>query len=340
MKGRKWVISMQLSILDQALISEGMTAQDALHASMELAKLGDRLGYKRYWMAEHHDLLGLACPSPDVMLGIIGAKTNTIRIGSGAVLLPHYKPFKVAETYNLLATLYPNRVDLGIGRAPGGSAEVTMALSNNFLENVRKMPDSLDDLLRFLHAEFPENHMYAKVKPSPVPQTAPKPWLLGTSEKSAILAAEKGMAYTFGHFMSDNDGPSIVKKYVNDFSTGYGSINPEAIVTVSVICAETTEEAEDLAMSSQLWNVLRAKGEDVGIPTIEEAKNYPYTEEERASITKAKRKMIIGDPQEVKRGLREIQKLYNVNELMIVTITHRLEAKLKSYELIAGEERP
>lgn len=326
---------MQFSILDQAPISEGMTAQDALQASIKLAKLSESLGYTRYWMAEHHDLSGLACPSPDVMLGIIGAKTSTIRIGSGAVLLPHYKPFKVAETYNLLATLYPDRVDLGIGRAPGGSAEVTMALSDNFLENVRKMPDTLDDLLRFLHNDFPKNHMYAKIKPSPVPQTPPKPWLLGTSEKSAILAAEKGMAYTFGHFMSDNDGPSIVRKYINDFSVGHGSSKPEVIVTVSVICAETTEQAEDLAMSSQLWNVKRAKGEDIGIPTIEEAKKYPYTEEELALIEKSKRKMIIGNPQEVKHRLKEIQKLYNVNELMIVTITHSLEAKMKSYELIS-----
>lgn len=329
---------MQLSILDQAPISAGMTAQDALHASIELAKLGDKLGYRRYWMAEHHDLSGLACPSPDVMLGIIGAKTSTIRIGSGAVLLPHYKPFKVAETYNLLATLYPGRVDLGIGRAPGGSAEVTMALSDNFLGNVRKMADSLDDLLGFFHHDFPKAHIYAKVKPSPVPQTPPKPWLLGTSEKSAILAADKGMSYTFGHFMSDNDGPAIVRKYVDNFSVGYGSDKPEVIVTVSVICAETTKEAEDLGLSGQLWHILRAKGEDVGIPTVEEAKSYPYSVEERALIEKSRRRMIIGNPLEVKHQLKQIQKLYNVNELMIVTITHSIAAKLRSYELIAQEE--
>lgn len=134
----------------------------------------------------------------------------------------------------------------------------------------------------------------------------PQPWLLGTSEKSANLAADKGMAYTFGNFMSDNDGPSIVGKYYRDFSVGLGSSKPEAIVTVSVICAETTEEAEELAMSGQLWIVKRAKGEDVGIPTIEEAKNYAYTEEELVLIEKSKRKMIIGNSQEVKRRLKEI----------------------------------
>ncbi|ASN07324.1 LLM class flavin-dependent oxidoreductase [Virgibacillus necropolis] len=328
---------MQLSILDQAPISAGMTAQDALHASTELARIGDRLGYTRYWMAEHHDLSGLACPSPDVMLGIIGAKTTSIRIGSGAVLLPHYKPFRVAETYNLLATLYPRRVDLGIGRAPGGSAEVTMALSDNFLENVRKMPDMLDDLLRFLNDDFPKDHMYAKIRPSPVPKSSPNPWLLGTSEKSAVLAAQKGMAYTFGHFMSNQDGPSIVRKYVNGFSKKYELRKPKVIVTISVICAETTEEAEKLALSGQLWSVKRAKGEDIGIPTVEEAKNYSYTADDLALIKKAKNKMIIGNPKEVKLQLEEIQKTYDVNELMIVTITHSTKAKLKSYELIAKE---
>lgn len=331
---------MHLSILDQAPISVGMTALDALHASIELAELGDRLGYSRFWMAEHHDLSGLACPSPDVMLGIIGAKTSNIRIGSGAVLLPHYKPFKIAETYNLLATLYPDRVDLGIGRAPGGSAEVTMALSDNFLENVRNMPDSLDNLLHFLHNNFPKNHMNAKINPSPVPKTPPKPWLLGTSEKSAILAAEKGMAYAFGHFMSAHEGPAIVRKYINDFSGEQGSSKPEVIVTVSVICAETSEEAEELALSGKLWSVKRAKGEDVGIPTVEEAKDYPYSPEEFDSIKKSKQKTIIGNPQEVKHQLESLQKLYNANELMIVSLTHSTKAKLKSYQLIAKEMIP
>lgn len=141
---------MKLSILDQSPISTGKTSRNALNASVDLARLGDELGYTRYWIAEHHDFSGLACPNPDVMLGIIGAQTEQIRIGAGAVLLPHYKPYRVAETYNLLATLYPGRIDLGIGRAPGGSAEASMALSGNFLENVRHMPEKLDELLQFL----------------------------------------------------------------------------------------------------------------------------------------------------------------------------------------------
>ncbi|MFZ3576689.1 LLM class flavin-dependent oxidoreductase [Virgibacillus sp. DJP39] len=328
---------MRLSILDQAPISVGMTPQGALQASIELAQLGDRLGYTRFWMAEHHDLSGLACPSPDVMLGIIGSKTTNIRIGSGAVLVPHYRPFKIAETYNLLATLYPGRVDLGIGRAPGGSAEATIALSNNFLDNVRKIPETIDELLKFLYNDFSKDNIYSKIKPTPVPQSSPKPWLLGTSKKSAMLAAEKGMAYAFGHFMSSQDGPEIVRKYYNDFSRGYDLSKPEVVVAISVICADTSEEAEALALSSQLWSVKRGKGEDIGIPSVEEAISYAYTADERLLIERSKQKMVIGNPQAVKSQLKELKKLYNADELMIVTITHRSEAKLKSYELIAKE---
>src|SRR5690625_2735159 len=156
---------MKLSILDQAPISSGQTAQEALKDSITLAQHGERLGYHRYWIAEHHDLFGLACPNPDVMLGVIGSQTTTIKIGAGAVLLPYYKPFRVAETYNLLATLFPERIDLGIGRAPGGSAEVSMALSDNYLQQVKKYPEHIDKLKQFLHRSFPEEHLYGKISP-------------------------------------------------------------------------------------------------------------------------------------------------------------------------------
>lgn len=329
---------MKLSILDQAPISSGKTAQETLHDSIKLAQIGDRLGYTRYWIAEHHDMTGLACPTPDVMIGIIGSQTEKIRIGAGAVLLPHYKPFRVAETYNLLATLYPDRVDLGIGRAPGGSAEVTMALSDNFLEQVRKVPEKMDDLLHFLHHDFPKDHMDAKIKPTPVPETSPEPWMLGTSGKSAVLAAEKGMAYTFGHFMSDQDGPAIVDSYKTMYAQKHPAQTPKVIVTITVICAETTKEAEKIAMSSLLWNVLRAKGEgDDGIPAVKEALTYSFSDEEQEMVGKAKEKMMIGNPVEVKQQLEHLEQVYQVDEFMIVTITHDHEARMRSYELIAGE---
>src|SRR5690606_3615768 len=171
----------------------------------------EQFGYTRYWIAEHHDLPGLACSAPEVMLGFIGAHTSKIRIGAGAVLLPHYKPYKVAEIYNMLATLFPNRVDIGIGRSPGGSAEATNALSDNFLQKVFKMPELVKELLQFFHQDFPSDHEFSKVNASPVPEVMPKPWMLGTSEKSALLAAKFGLSYVFGQFMSDQDGAAIVQ---------------------------------------------------------------------------------------------------------------------------------
>ncbi|WP_374721805.1 LLM class flavin-dependent oxidoreductase [Peribacillus tepidiphilus] len=329
---------MKISILDQSPISSGKTAQDALQESMRLAQIGEKLGYTRYWIAEHHDYPGLACSAPEVMLGYIGANTKKIRIGSGAVLLPHYKPYKIAETYHMLATLFPDRIDLGIGRAPGGSAEATMALSDNFLEQVRKMPEKIIDLLHFLQNDFPSDHMFSKISASPLPAISPEPWILGTSEKSAILAAENGTAYAFGHFMSDKEGSDIMKTYLERFKAKGRLQRPKSIVAVSAICSETTERAEELALSGYLWHVQSAKGEGKkGIPSIEEAKQYSYSSDEKEMIKAMRNKMVIGNPREVKQQLLALQTLYQADEIMIVTITHSYEDRAQSYKLIAHE---
>ncbi|MCC3357322.1 LLM class flavin-dependent oxidoreductase [Bacillus sp. REN16] len=329
---------MKLSILDQAPISANQTPQEALFESMKLAQAGERLGYTRYWIAEHHDLSGLACPAPEVMLGYIGAQTKSIRIGSGAVLLPHYKPYKVAEVYNMLATLFPNRIDIGIGRAPGGSAEAANALSDNFLQQVWKMPELIDLLLHFIHNDFPADHEFANLIASPIPSTPPVPWLLGTSKKSAILAAEKGVAYTFGLFMSDNDGVEIVKEYINNFTPRIEGDKSQVIVTVSAICAETKEKAEDIALSSYVWAKQKEKREGKeGIPSFSEAKEYLEKENLHEGFDNFKQKAVIGTPKFVKERLQEIKQAYQADEIMIVTITHSPEDRIKSYELIARE---
>lgn len=328
---------MKLSILDQAPISANQTAKDALEQSVKLAQAAEELGYERYWIAEHHDMPGLACPAPEIMLSYIGARTSRIRIGSGAVLLPHYKPFKVAEVYNMLATLFPGRIDIGIGRAPGGSAEVTSALSDHFLQNVWNMPASVKDLLHFINNDHPEGSELAKIKAAPVPDTAPDPWLLGTSMKSAKLAAENGMAYAFGLFMSDKDAEEILQCYYQAFKPGSIQL-PQSILTVIAFCAETTERAEKIALSSLVWSIQRGKGEGhTGVPSIEEAKKYRFTETEKEALEKTKEKMIIGNPEQVKTQLFNLQRRYNADEMMIMTITYSPEDRIKSYQLIANE---
>lgn len=328
---------MKLSILDQAPISSGKTAQDALQSAVKLAQHGEQLGYERYWIAEHHDLFGLACPNPDVMLGVIGSKTSKIRIGAGAVLLPYYKPFRVAESYNLLATLFPGRIDLGLGRAPGGSAEVSLALSDNYLKQVTEYPKHMDELLNFLHHRYPKTHHYGKIMPTPIPTVPPETWLLGTSEKSAMLAAAKGMSYAFGHFMTSFDGPEIVKTYRENFNVD-GDSADQVIVALSVICAETTEEAEELAMSSFLWKIKQnEQRDDHTVPSVREAQSYVFSEEETKKIEKMKRNMVIGNPHAVKERILGLRKQYDADEMMIVTITHDEAAKFKSYELLAEQ---
>ncbi|MFB4162957.1 LLM class flavin-dependent oxidoreductase [Alteribacillus sp. JSM 102045] len=327
---------MKLSILDLSPISSNQTAHEALNESMKLAQAGEMMGYSRYWTAEHHDLPGLACPAPEVLLSYIGANTSTIRIGSGALLLPHYKPFKIAELFNMLAVLFPGRVDLGIGRAPGGSAEVTNALSDNFLKNVGKMPELVRDLLHFLDNDFTEEHLHTKITASPFPEIPPAPWMLGTSEKSALLAAENGVTYTFGQFMSDQDGAAIIKSYKENFKPRKKGDRPRVIVTVSALCAETPEKAEEIALSSLIWEVQKDKGEgQLGVPSMETAKQTELNQKEKESLYKRKQKMIIGDPKDVKQKLIEWEKHYQADEMMINTITYNPKDRLHSYELIA-----
>lgn len=328
---------MKLSILDQSPIASNKTAHDALMESVKIAQAGESFGYTRYWIAEHHDLPGLACSAPEVMLGLIGSQTSKIRIGAGAVLLPHYKPYKVAETYNLLATLFPNRIDIGIGRSPGGSAEATNALSDNFLQKVFKMPELVEELLHFIYQDFPVENEFSKVHASPMPNVLPQPWILGTSEKSAKLAAQNGLAYAFGQFMSDQDGVDIVQSYRDIFQPRITGQTPDVLVTVPVICANTDERAEEIALSNLVWQLLIAKGEGSKVPSIEEAKNYIMSEKENDYFLAMKKKMIVGNPRKVSLELKRVAEHYKANEIMLLTITHSLQDRIDSYKLIAEE---
>jgi len=326
---------MKLSVLDQAPISTGMSEQEALQAMIDLAKHAEKHGYERFWVAEHHDLFGLASPNPSVMISAIGAQTEQIRLGAGAVLLPYYKPFSVAETYNLLATLYPNRIDLGLGRAPGGSAEVSQALSDNYLAGVREFPAKIAELQSFFKQDFPEDHPFSKITPTPVPPTPPDVWLLGTSEKSAKLAAEKGMKYAFGHFMTDVNGPEIVTNYRKEIKRKHPGKQVEVIIAISVICADTTEEAERLALSQWLWKKRQNDPKSDGrVPSVKEAENYPMTKEDEKDFTQMKEQMIIGDPNKVRDQLTKLDFEYEADEYMVITIVHDPIAKRHSYTLL------
>src|SRR5699024_1632124 len=269
---------MKLSILDQAPISSGQTAKEALNATVELAQHAERLGYERFWVAEHHELYGLASPNPAVMLGIIGAQTQKIRIGAGAVLRPYYKPFHVAE--------------------------------NDYLEVVLHFPDAAESLRHFFHDEYPSSHTFHKINPTPIPNASPEMWVLGTSEKSALLAAEKGMYYSFADFLTDADGPEIVPTYRDKFKENHDGA-PYVIVAVNVICASTNEEAEKLAKSQFIWKLKQDKqNSDTTIPSVENAEEYVLDEEEQEKIEKMKQSMVIGNPEYVAEQLHNTQQKY------------------------------
>jgi luciferase family oxidoreductase group 1 len=302
-------------VLDLVPIFEGADAGFALAQAVELARTAERIGCSRYWIAEHHDMEGLACTSPEVLLAHIGARTERIRIGSGALLLPHYKPFKVAENFHMLAALYPGRIDLGLGRAPGGSAHVSMALSGNFLENVRHVPDSLQALTDLFAGRY--EYEGQRVTARPIPPIPPELWMLGTNRKSAAYAAEYGTGYVFGQFMSEQDGMEMLGAYREAFRPSPHLSQPRAIVAVGVVCAETEAEARALASEG---SALFGEG--------------GQSESDRQTTARSRR-LFIGDPGQVKAQLEELQSLYGVDEFLIVTLVPDYAKRLRSYELLA-----
>ncbi|MFD0695808.1 MsnO8 family LLM class oxidoreductase [Paenibacillus sp. GCM10027628] len=310
---------MKLSVLDLVPVFAPADPAYALEQAVMLAQAAERWGYSRYWVAEHHDIQGLACTSPEVLLSHIGARTTRIRLGSGALLLPHYKPLKVAELFQMLATLYPGRIDLGIGRAPGGSAHASIALSGNFLEHVRQLPESLQTLMALLDNRFELEGQ--SVTARPVPKTPPQVWMLGTNTKSADFAAQFGTGYVFGQFMSDNDPAEVLAAYRRQFQPSTALRAPQAISAVGVICAETEAEAEAKR--------LMAEGSAWQKPATEAAANEP-------SQTTPNPNLIIGTAKQVKSQLEQLGEVCGIDEFLVVTQVPDYEKRLRSYELLAS----
>lgn len=309
---------MKLGVLDLVPVLGQADVGTALNQAVRLAQTAERLGYSRYWVPEHHDMERLASAHPEVLLAHIGARTQSIRIGSGAVLLPHYQPLKVAEAFHLLAALYPGRIDLGLGRAPGGSAHVTMALSGNFLQHVQHMPELLRDLMKLLADEY--QYEGVKVTARPLPSVAPEVWLLGTNEKSARYAAEYGTGYVFGQFMSDKDGTETIDAYRKAFVPSALRQKPQAIVAVSVVCAQTEEEARRLAAEGK-----RNGGESADVKPGGAGTDSPVSRDNR----------LIGTPDQVRDSLASLKEKYDTDEFLIVSHINDYEKRLRSYELLA-----
>lgn len=325
-----------LSILDQAPVSKGESPVTTLQHSVELAGRSEEWGYKRYWFAEHHSTKGLASTAPEIMIARIAAHTNKIRIGSGGVLLPQYSPFKVAETFRQLEALYPNRIDLGLGRSPGGTTKTRLALTDGIKKSLTDFNRQLQDVSYFLTDSLPAGHPYAGIKAAPLIDTVPELWVLGLGENSARRAAHQGIGFVFGHFISPERGESAFRIYRENFQPSAHFTSPAALFTIFVICAKTDEEAEELALSQDLWLLRVGKGLDSRVPSVEEAKAYHYTESDKNQIRENRKRMVIGSPITVKQQLLELADRYETNEIMVLCNVFDFEAKKESYERLAG----
>lgn len=325
-------MELQLGVLDQSPIGEGSTPSQALRNSLDLAELTDALGYSRYWVAEHHATPSLACAAPEILIGAIAPRTRRIRVGSGGVMLPHYSPLKVAETFSTLSGLHPERVDLGLGRAPGTDPMTMLALQRDR----RHAPgddfiEQLMELLGLLEGSLPPNHPFARHAGTlPGLPERPEPWLLGSSPQSAIWAGELGLPYSFADFINPQ-GAAIVADYRGRFVDAERLAAPYVSVGVIAICAETEEEAERLASSRRMMLSLLKQGRLIEIPPVEKALRYLET---RTPGT-GDRRAVIGSPDQVRAGLEAVAAEYGANELLVLTITHDHAARRRSYELIA-----
>lgn len=325
-----------LSVLDQSPVRSGGTAAEAIHETLQLAEVCDRLGYHRYWLAEHHSTPGLAGSAPEILIGQVAARTRHLRVGSGGVMLSHYSALKVAESFRMLETLFPGRIDLGIGRAPGSDQRTARALRPGpGRPDVDDFPEQVADLLGYLEDRLAPGHPFAGVRAMPSCPGAPPVWLLGSSDASAAYAAHFGTAFSFAHFIAGEGGPAAMDLYRRSFRPSPRLAAPQASVAVFALCADTEAEALRLARSRDLFLLRLYTGRAGPYPSVEEAEAHPYTAQELALIHHTRQRTVAGDPEQVRDRLRALGREHGVDELVIVTITHDFKARVRSYELMA-----
>jgi luciferase family oxidoreductase group 1 len=329
-------MKLALSALDLVPVSEGMPSGRAVQHSLALARELDRLGFYRVWYAEHHNMPAIASTTPATLIALAAQQTERIRVGSGGVMLPNHAPLQVAETFKLLESIYPGRIDLGIGRAPGTDQVTALALRRSreaLLAN--DFPDQLAELMDF-GAGLQEHHPFVGVSAHPEDTPLPPIVLLGSSDFSSALAAKLGLAFGFAaHFSPDRpDLPMLA--YRRQFKPSEQLAAPHAILTLSVICAETEAEAERLSSSMQLSWVRLRSGKASKIPSPETALSYHYTEHEKAVAAGYRQLQIVGTPASVRERIEALAHRTAADEVMVTTVTHDPAARLRSYQLLAA----
>ncbi len=325
-----------LSILDLSPVAEGSSGAQSLRNSLDLARLADRLGYTRYWLAEHHNLPSIASPAPDIMIGQIAAATTRMRVGSGGIMLPNHAPLMVAERFKVLEALFPGRIDLGLGRAPGTDPVTSYALrrrqdgggDDDFLQRFQ-------ELVLFDSGGFPEGHPFRAIRAMPQEVELPPIWLLGSSGYSAQLAAMVGAGYSFAHHFADHDPVDAMLSYRNQFKPSQARTTPYAILACAAVCADSDAEADRLATTIDLNFVRRRRGEYLPLASPEDAAAYPYSPPERSFVARNRARLFVGSKATLLERLAPMIAATRADEVMVTTMIYDHAARRRSYELLA-----
>lgn len=317
---------MKLGILDQMAQPKGLTAEETAAQTIEMAQYVESLGYERYWFAEHHATKGMVSSSPEIMMAAAAAKTNTLKVGSGGILLPQYSPYKVATQLFQLESLYPGRIEAGVGRSPGGNETIRALLADGKPNQLEEYPSKLRELINFLSKD-------GSIRATPRTEGSPNLYSLGLGKNSAQLAAELGVGYVYGHFINPNRGKEAHETYKKYFRAGYREY-PDRRSAIFIVCGETDEHAEELALSQDAWLLNVEKGLDSRVPDIKEARAINWNQDELAKIRSNRKRMVIGGPDRVKRELEHLSERYKCDDWLILTNIYDFEEKKQSYRRI------
>lgn len=331
---------LDLSILDQSTVASGRTPPEAIRETLALAKLADEWGYRRYWLAEHHNSASHAGTAPEILISAIAAITRRIRVGSAGVMLPHYSALKVAEQFKVLEAIAPGRIDLGVGRAPGSDGRTAFALNPNANEAADRFPQQVQELMGWLGDGLPVNHPFARVSAQPEGPTRPEVWVLGSSDFGAQLAAYFGLPYCFAHFITDGRGSAetmaLYREQFRPHPDAAGRLGaPHGAVAVFALTADTEAEAWRLFKSRELWRLSRDRGVFPPLPSVAEAEAYRYGPEELARIERMRAQALVGAPEQVAAKLATLAAAHGAAEVAVLTPCHDPAARQASFRLLA-----
>ncbi len=325
-------MAISLSVLDLAPVPTGTASAEAARRTVDLARLADRLGFARYWFAEHHSMASVASSAPEILIAHVAAATQRIRVGSGGIMLPNHAPLRIAEAFHTLEALYPGRIDLGIGRAPGSEPAASRALR---AFDGEQFPSHLSEMLALSRGELPSGHPFRRVRVMPEGVSLPPIWLLGSSGASARMAGSAGMGYSFASHFSPTPAAPAFAAYREHFTPSAQFPRPHAILGVAVVCAGSDEHARHLALTMDLARLRINRGEFLPLPSPEEALAYPYSEAEREALRHYRDMSIVGAPDTVRALIEAKARDCGADEVMVVSNLHGHAERLRSYELLA-----